>query len=225
MSTSNGIFKLGAARSVAALFGVLAGLGGLVHGIGEVVQGNVRPDGLFVPSWTSGPIATNMDGEPTMTIVPNLLAMGILTTVTSLTILMWASLYLRRKQDGRVLVLLSFILLLVGGGVGPPVIGILAGVAGIQSNASLARRRYLPDSLRPVLAHLWPWAFGVAATAGTFLVVGSLILVVLFDLNNADLFLNTFFVTILSLLLTVVTTPAYEHARREQAVLAKGVVG
>lgn len=56
----------------ATLFGALAGVGGLVHGIGEVLQGNVAPEGLIINSWTVGPIATNMGGEPGMTIVPNL---------------------------------------------------------------------------------------------------------------------------------------------------------
>ena len=49
-----------AARCTALSFGVLAGLGGLTHGIGEVLQGSVRPDGLIINSWTKGPIATNM---------------------------------------------------------------------------------------------------------------------------------------------------------------------
>lgn len=65
-----------AARGTALIFGVLAGLGGLTHGIGEVLQGNVKPGGIIINSWTQGPIATNMGGEPGMTIVPSLLITG-----------------------------------------------------------------------------------------------------------------------------------------------------
>jgi hypothetical protein len=67
-----------AARATARTFGVLAGLGGLTHGVGEVLQGNVKPDGLVIESWTQGPIAAYMGGEPGMTLVPNLRMTGIL---------------------------------------------------------------------------------------------------------------------------------------------------
>jgi hypothetical protein len=65
--------NLSAARVVASVFGILAGLGGITHGIGEVLQGNVAASGFGIKSWTQGPIATNMGGEPGLTIVPNLL--------------------------------------------------------------------------------------------------------------------------------------------------------
>jgi hypothetical protein len=63
---------ISALRIVASTFGVLAGVGGLTHGVGEVLQGNVAPDGIFIDSWTQGPIATNMGGDPAMTIVPRI---------------------------------------------------------------------------------------------------------------------------------------------------------
>lgn len=47
-----------AARLVASVFGILAGIGGLIRGIEEVLQGNVASTGLFIPSCTQGPIAT-----------------------------------------------------------------------------------------------------------------------------------------------------------------------
>ena len=34
--------KLNAAQYIAAVFSILAGLGGLLHGIGEVLQGNIN---------------------------------------------------------------------------------------------------------------------------------------------------------------------------------------
>ena len=47
-----------AAKGTALAFGILAGLGGLTHGIGEVLQGDVKPDGIIINSWTQGPIRT-----------------------------------------------------------------------------------------------------------------------------------------------------------------------
>ena len=89
-----------AARTVASTFGVLSGLGGLTHGIGETLQGNVAPDGIVINSWTQGPIATNMGGEPAMTIVPNLMVTGILTIIVSAAIIIWSFVFVQRKNGG-----------------------------------------------------------------------------------------------------------------------------
>lgn len=34
-----------------SIFGTIVGLMGIEHGIGEVLQGNVAPGGLFILSW------------------------------------------------------------------------------------------------------------------------------------------------------------------------------
>lgn len=211
MRGENALTKLGAARIVASLFGVLAGLGGLTHGIGEVLQGNIAPSGIVINSWTQGPIATNMGGEPAMTIVPNLLLTGVLTILVSLAVLVWAAVFVQRKNGGWVLIVLSIIMLLVGGGFGSPIVGILAGAAGTGIRSPLTGwRKRLPVNVRHFLAGLWPWVFGVAAITGTFLMIGSVILVCFFGLDNHDLFLNSFYLTVLSLLLTVLIGPAYD---------------
>lgn len=204
-----------AARITAAIFGILAGLGGITHGIGEVLQGNVAPDGFWIYSWTQGPIATNIGGEPGITIVPNLLVTGILTIIVSLTVIIWAAAFVQRKHGGRVLILLSVIMLLVGGGVGPPLIGILAGVAGTGIKASSPWwYKHLTITFRRFLAVLWPWIFGIAVINGVFLVIGSVVLVYFFDLNNPDLFVNSFFFSILSLILVIFTGRAYDIQRQ-----------
>lgn len=217
MESKNILTNISPARIVASVFGVLAGLGGIIHGIGEVLQGNVAPDGIWIYSWTQGPIATNMGGEPGITIVPNLLVTGILTLIVSLIVIIWAAVFVRRKNGGRILLLLSGIMLLVGGGVGPPIIGILAGVAGLGIDAPLSWwHKHLPVSLRRFLAALWPWIFGIAVINGVFLVIGSVILVYFFDLNNPDLFTNSFFFAVVSLLLMIFTGRAYDIQRDQE---------
>jgi hypothetical protein len=206
-----------AARAIASIFGILSGLGGLTHGIGEVLQGNVAPTELWIYSWTQGPIATHMGGEPGITIVPNLLATGILTIIVAVFMVLWASAFLQRENGGRILILLSLIMLLVGGGVGPPIIGILAGVAGLGINAPLTWwRRHISTACRRVLATLWPWLFGIAVANCVFLVIGSVILVYFFDLNNPDLFTNSFFFAVLSLLLVIFTGRVYDMQRNPE---------
>ena len=56
MNRDRAVPQIRATHLVAAAFGVLSGLGGLRHGIGEALQGNVKPDGIFVESWTRDPL-------------------------------------------------------------------------------------------------------------------------------------------------------------------------
>lgn len=204
-----------AARLNASLFGVLSGIGGLVHGIGEALQGNVRPEGIVINSWTVGPIASHMGGEPGMTIVPNLLITGILTILFGLAVIVWSAAFVQRKGGGLVLIGLVIGMLLVGGGFGPIVIGVLAGVAGLRINA---RRERPSTGVRRVAARLWPWVFGICLSNGVFLVIGSLILVFFFEYHNPDLFVYSFFFATASLLLTILTGAAYDSEKRRSAI-------
>jgi hypothetical protein len=98
----------------------------------------------------------------------------------------------------------------------------LAGVAGMGiEKPSTWWHQHLPESFRHFLAILWPWVFGVTAINGVFLVIGSVILVYFFDLNKPFLFLNSFYFSILSLLLTVFTGRAYDIQKgEEQPIIA-----
>jgi hypothetical protein len=200
-----------AATLTASVFGVLAGIGGITHAIGEIRQGNVAPTGLIINSWAEGPIATNMGGEPGMTIIPNLLITGILDLIISLAIVVWAAAFMNKRNGGWILILLSTGMLLVGGGFGPPIMGILAGVAGLGVHAPLIKWwTHLPMNLIRFLAMLWPWIFAISLLNGVFLVIGSVALVYFTGLNNADLFVNSFFLAVLSLLLMIITGRAYD---------------
>jgi hypothetical protein len=201
----------GAARLLASTFGVLAGLGGIRHGIGEILQGNVAPGGIVIESWTEGPIATNMGGEPGMTVVPNLLVTGLLALVVSSAVVVWAALFVQRQNGGWILALLSIAMLLVGGGFGPPLIGVLAGVAGTQIDAPQgAWLTHFPVGARAFFAGLWPWVFGVATLNGVFLFVGSIFLVYVFGVQNPDLFLNSFYLAALSVPLATLIAVAHD---------------
>lgn len=157
---------------------------------------------------------TTWGGEPGITIVPNLLVTGILTITVSLLVIIWATAFIQRKNGGRILLLLSVIMFLVGGGVGPPIIGILVGMAGTGIKApSIWWRKRLSANLQRFLATLWPWIFAITVINGVFLVIGSVILLYFFDLNNPDLFTNSFFFVVVSLLLTIFTGVAYDIQR------------
>lgn len=67
-----------------------------------------------------------------MTVIPNFLVAGILTIIVSIVIIAWAGVAIQRKNGGLILIGLSIILLLVGGGFGAPVIGFIAGAIGTR---------------------------------------------------------------------------------------------
>lgn len=146
-----------ATRTVAAAFGIVAGLAGLEHGFFEILQGNVRPAGLMFPSMGPPCVPHEMWNacEPAMTILPNLLITGLLAVILSLLILIWSAVFIGRKHGGLVLIILSITLLLFGGGIFPPLIGLVGGLAGTRINKPLPAR---PASrITYLAARLWPW--------------------------------------------------------------------
>jgi hypothetical protein len=146
-----------ATRMVASALGVFAGFGGPEHGYFEMLQGHVRPDSLVIAAIGPPCDPENVWNlcEPAMTVIPSFLATGIAATILGLITMIWAAAFVHRKHGGFVLILLSIALLLVGGGLFPPVIGIVAGVTGTRINAPLTRQ---PGSVLRFLAKLWPWS-------------------------------------------------------------------
>jgi hypothetical protein len=145
-----------ATRVVASLFGLFAGFGGPEHGYFEILQGNVRPEGLMIASMgpPCDPETVWNLCEPAMTVVPSFLITGILATVVGVITMIWSAAFIHRKHGGLVLMLLSIALLLVGGGLFPPVIGFVAGVVATRINVPATRQ---PGRVLSLLARWWPW--------------------------------------------------------------------
>ena len=149
-----------ATRIIAASFGILAGFGGLEHGYFEMLQGNVRPESIMVASMGAPCVPEEIWNacEPAMTIIPNFLITGILAMVLGLVTMVWAGVFVQRQQGGTILALLSFGLLLFGGGIFPPVIGIIGGVVGTRINTPVKKQ---PGPVWKMLAKAWPWTIVV----------------------------------------------------------------
>jgi len=213
---------ISAARLVASIFGVLAGVGGIMHGPGEILQGNVAPSGLAFNSWTMEPIATNVGGEPAMSLIPNLLISGVLTILISSAVLVWAAAFVGKKHGGIYLMLFSLIMLLVGGGFAPPMLGILAGIGGLGINADAPSwYKNLPRKFLSLLAALWPWFFGVCVINGVILIVGALILGYIIGLNIPGVWVFCFLFSIPLLILTILTGVAYDGKQSERGVVTQ----
>ena len=149
-----------ATRIIAASFGIFAGFGGLEHGYFEMLQGNVRPESIMIASMGAPCVPEEIWNacEPAMTIIPNFLVTGILAMALGLVTMVWAAAFVHRPHGGTILALLSFGLLLFGGGIFPPVIGIIGGVIGTRINTPLKKQ---PSPVWRMLAKLCPWTLVV----------------------------------------------------------------
>lgn len=196
-----------ATRLLVSCFGAIVAFAGFEHGIGEILQGNVAPSGLFIRSWPNSALFEVVAGEPALTIVPNLLVSGVLTVLLSLAFLAWAAVFVQRRHSALVLILLSVVLLLVGGGVFPPVLGLIVALVATQIHAPRSGwRGHVPSGVGRVLAAAWPWLFALAVVTWLSLFPGSIILAALWGTESAGNLLPLFmFLAFGSLLLTIVT--------------------
>lgn len=146
-----------ATQTVAIWFGISAGIAGLEHGYFEILHGNTKPESVMIAS--IGPPCVPEEVwnacEPAMTITPNFLVTGILAVIIGLLVFIWSGAFVQRKHGGTVLIFLSVALLLFGGGLFPPLIGIIGGLAGTKINKPLAGKKI--NGILRFAAKLWPW--------------------------------------------------------------------
>ena len=204
-----------ATKVTVSTFGAIVGLMGIEHGIGEALQGNIAPSGLVILSWPGSEFFRILAGEPAMTVVPNLLVTGILAILVSLVFLVWTTVFVERKNAGLVLILLSIVMLLVGGGFGPPMIGIIVGAAATRINAPLTWwRAHLSVRLRRFLGQRWQWSLVACVIAWLLLFPGISVLAYFFGVNDPSLIAVVFFSAFGFLLLTVFSGFARDIQRR-----------
>lgn len=161
-----------ATKTVATWFGITAGLAGMEHGIFEILQGNIRPESLMIVSMGPPcvPEETWNACEPAMTVLPSMLLSGILSTVLGLLIFILVLGFLQRKRAGLAMLVLCIALLLFGGGLFPPVIGIIGSCAAMQINKALDDKKQ--TGFLRFAAKLWPWplVIFVSWVAGQWLI-------------------------------------------------------
>lgn len=115
----------------ASALGIFSGLGGASHGPGEMLQGHVAPNGIYIEAW---PSITTLAGEPAMTIIPSYLITGVLTVLVGVLLAVWAGKFAMHKNGGLILIALSIVMLLVGGGLIPPFFGVAGGLIAVFLN-------------------------------------------------------------------------------------------
>jgi len=142
-----------AARAIASIYGVIVGLAGIEHGYFEILQGNVAPSGIMIDA--IGPANKMWEGasERALTVIPNYFVTGIIAMIVGLIVIIWSAAFIQRKYGSLILILLSIVLLLFGGGIAPIDLAIIAGVVATRINKPLTWwRTHLPVNVRHILA-------------------------------------------------------------------------
>jgi hypothetical protein len=197
----------GATGVVVGALGALVGLAGVEHGVGEVLQGAGRPEGLMIESWPDVAAFEILAGEPAMTVVPDLLVTGVLAITVGLTVAVWSIWFVGRRRGGLVLIGLSVLLLLVGGGLFPPVIGIALGAVA----ARMGRAADTPTRpWRRRLAPAWSW-FLTASLVGYLGLMPGMVLASEWGWANEVLVLGLGAVAFGGFALALVAAPAYDR--------------
>jgi hypothetical protein len=207
-----------ATRVFTSTFGAFMALAGIEHGIGEMLQGNIAPGGVMILSWPDSAFFRSVGGEPAMTVIPNLFVTGVLAILVSLALLLWSTLLVQRKNGSLIMVLISITMLLVGGGIFPPILGILVGVVATKINSSLTWwRTHLSDDFRRFLGRLWPWSYAVCLISWLAMIPGVGLLGYFFGVNDATLILIILCFALGSLLLTIFSGFARDAMQKKES--------
>lgn len=201
-----------ALKTTVAVFSVITAVAGIEHGIGEILQGSRAPDSWFIQSWPGVDFFSLMNGEPAMTVIPNLLATGILAILSTLAFLAWALFFVERRSGGLVLIGLSLIMLIFGAGFGPPLIGIILGIGALGMPTAAASARVPAGQVRRFLGRQWPWIITAGLAAWLLLFPGTNLIDHFFGMPEAALFAVIFSAFVL-LLLALVTARARDRSR------------
>lgn len=172
--------NLNAIRATAISFALLAGISGIIAGIGLIQQGHTAPETLWV-SFIGPSYANYQDSAySVLTMVPSFYWTGVLALIISLVSTIWAVKYLHTKNGPSVMLVLVILQAFVGGGWVPD-LGIVtcALATGINSPLDWWRKR-IPAQWQHRLASVWGWSVGFYGILSVLLLVFTLM-----GVNNA----------------------------------------
>ena len=199
-----------ATRMVVSTFGALVAFAGIEHGIGEILQGPVAPGALAIESWPDAKAFEILAGEPAMTVIPNLLVTGVLAVIVALALGIWSVRFVERRYGGPVLMALSVLLLLVGGGFAPPLMGLILGIAATRIGAVSHRP---PGSVARAAGRVWRWILGAGVLGYLALFPGLVVLSWLLGVSDSSLVLVLSAVSFAALLLAPIAARAHDRVQ------------
>lgn len=123
-------------RITTTVIGLISGAVGAMHSWGEFMHRDLKLTGLMFEADTGRSLmnvpSSDWTGWIAMTVIPDFLITGILSAIMSCAIIVWSLLFIRRKNGGLVLILLSVTAILFGCGFIPPFMGIIGGLIGLR---------------------------------------------------------------------------------------------
>jgi hypothetical protein len=211
-----------ATRILVSTIGFISGLFGIEHGIGEFLQGNIKPSGLMIQAWPNSPVFNIIGGEPAMTIIPNMQITGVAAIIVSSLVAIWSIAFVNRKFGGPILIFLSIIQLLVGGGIAPIVQLILVGFSALAINSKYIRlRKILSENVLHIAEKGWIWIFSITVLLCLSLFPGSIILGQLFPQINPAVIVNLSNIYLLFLVMAIIFSFGHDASRIERGERVK----
>ncbi len=202
-----------ASRVTVSTFGSILGIAGIEHGVGEILQGDKTPDGIFIQSWPNNELYEVLNGEPAMTIIPNYLLTGILAILVSVILIIWVVLFIEKKHGGLIFIILTLITMLVGGGLaGPVLIGIIVGVAGTKKNSQFVWMNE-HHSIRNNSSKIWKYIYIVSIISWFSLWPGLIILGIFVRITEPLFVYGLILLSFTSMLLTIFSSFAYDSLK------------
>lgn len=174
-----------ARRTFVAVMGTWMGLAGIEHGAGELLQSPGVPTGWMIQSWPDSAFFRVFNGEPALTILPDMRLTGILAAGFSLLFILWAIRFAPRPNGGLMMILLCLPMLLFGAGIFPPILGALIGLAAAGLNRPVSSAPLTGFSRG--LARAWPWIFAGCCAAWLALLPGIAALDYFFGVDQVGL--------------------------------------
>ena len=211
-----------ATKALTTTLGILVGLAGVEHGILEILQGNVRPNGIMVDAIGPEQKLWKFASETVLTIVPSVLVSGVLSIILGILVTIWAYAYVDRKNGAVVLLLLSIALFLVGGGFAPIFLTFLAFIAATRINRPQRFwHSHVPVTLRKMIAKLWPWTLIISVVSFVFAVEIAIFGEPMLGLGGGETaYQIQFFLGLAMLILAILSLPAaFAHDAQGQADL------
>jgi hypothetical protein len=117
-------------RLVASIIGIAAVIIASIHGYYETQQGSVAPQSIYINA--IGGTECEPNCLPAMTLLPNFLAAGLATLTVAIAMIVWIVLRLKDMNGALGLIVLSFVLLLTGGGFLSPIVGGIGGAVALR---------------------------------------------------------------------------------------------
>ena len=192
---------------------------GIEHGIGEVLEGYRPTESIFILSWPTSAFFEIMAGEPAMTLIPNYLVTGLLAILfSSIFLVVLVKPGLDRKAI-TILFTLLILMLLTGGGFGPPLLGIIAVLIALKRNSPLKTWSKLPSKLHRVLSRLWSWSFGLCLLGWLMLFPGTALIVLFTGLDNALLMIIPIIIAFVFIPITLLLGFSRDILERESELL------